>query len=50
MRRKIDNKNYYETYFIGSVTGDGIGVDCKSTASLHGEFESLTAHKSSQPR
>lgn len=28
----------------GPVTGDGIGVDCKSTGYDHGEFDSLTAH------
>ena len=29
---------------FGSVTRDGIWVDCKSTGLFHGEFESLTAH------
>lgn len=27
------------------MTGDGIGVDCKSTEFSHGGFESLGAHK-----
>lgn len=31
-------------YLFGFVTGDGIGVDCKSTAFEHGEFDSLGAH------